>query len=113
MQDSTQTLAKLAIRKEVKETEDPLLVYTMLEGAPEMQPGLKLSTYTEKENETYNACLVFFHAKESCCFYKHCIRKGCKTDTAAQLIAEYGKNSAIINCPSGKNNSSKPELNLN
>lgn len=114
MQNTSKTIAKLAIRKMAEEREDPLLVYTMMEKTPELRPGIKVCAYTRKDGSAYNAYLVYFKATgNGCCFYKECIRKGCRSKIDAELIAEYGQNTATISCPAIRNTKPSLEINLN
>lgn len=114
MPDTTNTIARLAIKKMAEEREDPLLVFTMLEGKPELRPGMKVCAYTRKDGSAYNAYLVYFNTTgNGCCFYKECIRKGCKSKIDAELIAEYGQNTATVSCPGIQNSKPSLEINLN
>lgn len=110
MQDLTHALAKLAIRKQVSETGDALVAFTLRKKEPELQPGIQVSAYAEPDGEHYTAFLIYSAANEDCSFYKKCIRKGCKNKTAALLVAEYGKNTACIHCPLVQ---TKPQRQLN
>ncbi|HKK77605.1 MAG TPA: hypothetical protein VJ953_21165 [Saprospiraceae bacterium] len=112
MDNACKRLAKLAIRKQVKETADPLVALTLRKKEPELQAGIRVSAYAAPDGDRYNAFLVYSSSQQGCSFYKKCIRKGCKSRTAALLVAEYGKNTACINCPLMQNKPNR-ELNLN
>lgn len=112
MQNLTNTLARLAIRKQVAETDDPLLVCTLRKEEPELQPGIKVSAYAEPEGDHYNAYLIYSGTHNDCSLYKKCIRKGCRSKTRALLVAEYSKNAACINCPLYQHQPER-QLNLN
>ena len=112
MDNGTKRLAKLALRKQVEETTDPLVALTLRKKEPELRAGIRVSAYAAPDGDHYNAFLIYSSNNRSCSFYKKCIRKGCKSLTAALLVAEYGKNTACINCPLLQNKSNR-ELNLN
>lgn len=99
MEDVKNVIARLALRKAAVETEDPLAVFLMREEMPAVQPGMRVSAYTEQEGGHWKACLLFFNAEEGCCFYKHCLRRKCKSEFEAQLIAEYSQDKTSIDCP--------------
>lgn len=112
MDNATKRIAKLAIHKQVEETIDPVVALTLRKKEPELQAGIQVSAYAAPDGDHYNAFLIYSSSDHSCSFYKKCIRKGCKSLAAALLVAEYGKNTACINCPLIKNRPNR-ELNLN
>lgn len=113
MQDDTIAIAKWTIKKEVAEREDPLSVFLMVDGAPKLKPGMKVVPRTEKEGSSWNACLVFSETRgQDCAFYKHCLKKGCRTQTDAQIMAEYGQDTTLIQSNT-TTDQDRLELNLN
>ncbi|MEO0340557.1 MAG: hypothetical protein AAF242_15270, partial [Bacteroidota bacterium] len=93
--------------------EDPLSVYLMIEEAPKLQPGMRVVPRTEKEGSSWNACLVFSQTHgRRCAFYKHCLKKGCRTQSDAQILAEYGQDTTLIQYDK-TTDQDRLELNLN
>lgn len=112
MDNASKRLAKWTIRKQVDETADPIVAFTLRNEAPEPGAGLRISAYAAPDGDYFNAFLVYSSHKKGCSFFKKCIRKGCKSRYAALLVAEYEKNTACINCPLLQNKPAR-KLNLN